>query len=321
MSTNKITTLDQLKLLANRVKAEDDALGARIDGVVSTVEGIVATGGEANVLNGVKVNGAALAITDKMVDLLIAAGEENGTISVNGAAVAITGLQALAYKAQISETDLDDALKASIAAKATAADLSALTVRVTTAEGKITEIQGDVESLQNAGYQTAAQVQTAIQTAIAATGHAHFEKADAVPAAENAEENVLYLVMNAKTQHYDIYALVGGKVELLDDTTVDLSAYSTTEQMNAAISAAVEALDIGDYAKAADLTGALGRIAALETSLGSYYTKEEMTTVLDPFATEEEAADIADARIAASTATDKEVSDALDELFTPAAGD
>lgn len=317
-TTSKITTLDQLKLLATRVKTEDDALGARIDGVVSTVEGIVATGGEANVLNGVKVNGTALAITDKMVDLLIAAGEENGTISVNGAAVAITGLQALAYKAKISEADLDDALLASIAAKATAADLSALTVRVTTLEGAVEEIQGDVESLQNAGYQTSAQVQTAIQTAIAASGHAHFEKVDAVPTAETAEENVLYLVMNTTTNHYDIYALVGESVELLDDTTVDLSAYSTTEQMNAAISAAVEALSIGDYAKAVDLTAALGRIATLETSLANYYTKDEAEA---KFTDETEAATIAQEQIAAAQASDAEVTAALDEVFTPATGE
>lgn len=317
-TTSKITTLDQLKLLATRVKTEDDALGARIDGVVSTVEGIVATGGEANVLNGIKVNGTALAITDKMVDLLIAAGEENGTISVNGAAVAITGLQALAYKAKISEADLDDALLASIAAKATAADLSALTVRVTTLEGAVEEIQGDVESLQNAGYQTSAQVQTAIQTAIAASGHAHFEKVDAVPTAETAEENVLYLVMNATTNHYDIYALVGTSVELLDDTTVDLSAYSTTEQMNAAISAAVEALSIGDYAKAVDLTAALGRIATLETSLANYYTKDEAEA---KFTDEAEVASIAQEQIAAAKAGDAEVTAALDEIFTPATGE
>ena len=314
-TNNKIITLDQLKLLATKVKTEDAALGARIDGVVSTVEGIVATGGEANVLNGVKVNGTALAITDKMVDLLIAAGTENGTISVNGATVAITGLQALAYKAKISESDLDDALLASIAAKATAADLSALTVRVTTLEGAVEEIQGDVESLQNAGYQTSAQVQTAIQTAIAASGHAHFEKVDAVPAVETAKENVLYLVMNTTTNHYDIYALVGASVERLDDTTVDLSAYSTTEQMNAAISAAVEALSIGDYAKAVDLTAALGRIATLETSLANYYTKDEAEA---KFTDEAEATAIAQAQIAATQAGDEEVSSALDEIFTPA---
>ena len=51
---------------------------------------------------------------------------------------------------------------------------------------------------------------------------------DAIPDVESAEENVLYLVMNEEPQHYDIYAKVGEEVELLDDTTVDLSAYSTT---------------------------------------------------------------------------------------------
>ena len=255
---SKIITLDQFKELAAKVKSEDDALGAQIEAVVSQVEDLVSTGGEANVLEGVKVNGQALAISDKMVDLLIAAGSENGTISVNGAAVAVAGLQALAYKAKVSETDLDEALLASIAAKATDADLDALTVRVTTAEGKIQEIKA-------AGYQTAEQVQTIVQQAISESGHAHFEKVDAVPDAESAEPNTMYLVMNEDTGHYDIYALIGESVELIDDTTVDLTAYSTTEQMNTAISEAVAALNIGDYAKAADLISAVSRISALET--------------------------------------------------------
>lgn len=315
MSTNKLTTLAHLQQLATIVKSEDDALGARIDAVVADVEGIVATGGEANVLEGVKVNGQALAITDKMVDILIAAGEEDGTISVNGAAVAITGLQALAYKAQISEADLDEALKASIAAKATDADLQALTVRVTTAEGTIEEIQGDIETLQNAGYQTSAQVEAAIQAAVAASGHAHFEKVDSVPTAETAEENVLYLVMNDTTGHYDIYALVSGEVELIDDTTVDMSNYSTTEQMNAAISAAVEALNIGDYAKASDLLAAIDRIAAVEAKFNDYYTKSEMDTKLEGYATDEEAAAAASAAVNSAIASDEDVTNMLNTVF------
>lgn len=321
MSTNKNITLEQLKLLANRVKSEDNALGAQIETVANKVDGLISTGGEANVLEGVKVNGNALAITDKMVDILIAAGEENGTLSVNGAAVAITGLQALAYKAKVSEADLDDALLASIAAKATAADLSALTVRVSDAEGKITEIQGDIESLQNAGYQTAAQVEAIAQAAVAASGHARFEIAESDPTAEGfvAEDNVMYLYMNDETGHYDIYAKAGGAIVLLDDTTVDLSAYSTTEQMNAAISAAVEALNIGDYAKAADLVAAVARITALEEKFASYYTKDEAEA---KFTDEAEAQTIAETAaseaVAAAQATDEEVSTMLDEVFTSA---
>lgn len=305
---NKLTTLEQLQLLATRVKAEDEVLAGQIAAVAADVEGLVATGGEANVLEGVKVNGAALDITDKMVDILIEAGSENGTISVNGAAVAVKGLQALAFKANISEADLDEALKASIAAKATQADLEALTVRVTNAEGAIEEIKG-------ANYQTGAQVEATVQAAIAASGHAHFEKVDAVPTAEEAQENILYMVMNETTGHYDIYALVSGSVELIDDTTVDLSNYSTTEQMNAAISGAIDALNIGQYAKAADLLAAVERIAAVENKFADYYTKSEMDEMLEGYATDEEAATAATDAIAAATASNEEVNAMLDTVF------
>lgn len=78
-------------------------------------------------------------------------------------------------------------------------------------------------------FQTSEQVVAAINTAISKSGHASFEKADSIPSAATAKENVLYLVMNAKTGHYDIYAKVGDKMELLDDTTVDLSGYVRKE--------------------------------------------------------------------------------------------
>lgn len=50
---------------------------------------------------------------------------------------------------------------------------------------------------------------------------------------DEAQDNVLYLVMNAATGYYDIYAKVGEEVVRLDDTTVDLSNYATIEQLNA----------------------------------------------------------------------------------------
>lgn len=84
---------------------------------------------------------------------------------------------------------------------------------------KVSEITND------SGFQTSTQVNTAISTAISKTGHASFKKVDTVPAASTAQENILYLVMNSSTGHYDIYAKVGTEVVLLDDTTVDLSNY------------------------------------------------------------------------------------------------
>ena len=351
--SNKLTTLAHLKSGLQQTKAyvdeKDLALSNRIDEVVADIEGLVTAGGEPNILEGVKVNGQALSIADKMVDILIASGEENGTISVNGAAVAITGLAGLAYKSEITEDELGEALKAAIAAKATQADLDLLTVRVS--------------NIETAGYQNAEQVQTAIQAAIAASGHAHFEEVDAVPAAEDAQENVMYLVMNDETGHYDIYAKVGDAVVLLDDTTVDLSAYAKTADVTAAINAAITGLNIDQYATDTELNAAIERIAAVEALFASYYTKAEVDALfanyytkaevdaelakkmnvadMGTYATDEEAAAEADAaeaaakahaeekataaetaakaytdeQLAAKTATDEEVNAMLGEVF------
>lgn len=104
---SKHTTLDQLKMLAQRTKTEIDAV-------------------ESKSLVGIKVNGTALAIADKMVNILIGTGATNGTLSVNGTDVVVKGLAALAYKAQVSESDLDAALTAVLAAKAAKADVDTL---------------------------------------------------------------------------------------------------------------------------------------------------------------------------------------------------
>ena len=69
------------------------------------------------------------------------------------------------------------------------------------------------------------RVKQTILAEISKSGHAKFQKVDAVPEATAAEENILYLVKNAGTNHYDIYAKIDGAMELLDDTTVDLSNY------------------------------------------------------------------------------------------------
>lgn len=125
----KLTRLAHLQSLATRVKGEIDAINGRIDDLVTA-------GGEPNVLNGVKVNGVALDIANKMVDILIATGATDGSISVAGVDVAVKGLAALAYKANVSEADLDAALKAVIDSKAAASDVTALTNVVNTLIGE-----------------------------------------------------------------------------------------------------------------------------------------------------------------------------------------
>lgn len=116
-NTEKLVKLAALKALAEKVN-DGFATQKEVEALSGRVDDLVVAGGEPNVLNGVKVNGVALAIAQKAVDILIATGSANGTLAVNGTDVAVKGLAALAYKAQVSEADLDAALAAVLAAKA-----------------------------------------------------------------------------------------------------------------------------------------------------------------------------------------------------------
>lgn len=95
--------------------------------------------------------------------------------------------------------------------------------------------------VEEQGYQTSEQVETLIQEAITDAELSHFEVTSIDPTREDfhAEANVFYLYLNQVTEHYDIYALVDGTVVLLDDTTVDLSDYPTTAEMEEAIQEAI----------------------------------------------------------------------------------
>lgn len=150
----KLARLKHLKQLAQKAKAESDAVATR----VKALENV---GAQANKIESIKVNGTAQTIdSDKSVNI--------------------------------------------------------------TVPTKTSQLNND------STFQTSAQVVAAINTAISKSGHASFQKVDAVPKADAAQENILYLVMNTTTKHYDIYAKIKGDgdsytMELLDDTTVDLS--------------------------------------------------------------------------------------------------
>lgn len=150
----KLARLKHLKRLAQKAKAESDAVATR-------VKSLEDAGAQANKIESIKVNGTAQTIDpDKSVNI---------TVST-----------------------------------------------------KTSQLNND------STFQTSAQVVAAINTAISKSGHASFQKVDAVPKADAAQENILYLVMNTTTKHYDIYAKIKGSsdsytMELLDDTTVDLS--------------------------------------------------------------------------------------------------
>ena len=66
---SKHTTLDQLKMLAQRSKTEIDKVDTKVTALSSRVDDLVTAGGEPNVIVGIQNNGTDLDITSKKVDI------------------------------------------------------------------------------------------------------------------------------------------------------------------------------------------------------------------------------------------------------------
>lgn len=268
----KLARLKHLKQLAQKAKAESDAVATR-------VKALEDGGAQANKIESIKVNGTAQTIDpDKSVNI--------------------------------------------------------------TVPTKTSQLNND------STFQTSAQVVAAINTAISKSGHASFQKVDAVPKADAAQENILYLVMNTTTKHYDIYAKIKGSsdsytMELLDDTTVDLSGkvdkvagkglstndYTTAEKTKLAgiaegankyVHPSYTAKTSGLYKVTVDATGHVSAVAAVTkgdiTALGipgQDTTYPEATTAKAGLMSAADKSKLDGMTIA----TDAEVSEMLTEVF------
>lgn len=268
----KLARLKHLKQLAQKAKAESDAVATR-------VKSLEDAGAQANKIESIKVNGTAQTIDpDKSVNI--------------------------------------------------------------TVPTKTSQLNND------STFQTSAQVVAAINTAISKSGHASFQKVDAVPKADAAQENILYLVMNTTTKHYDIYAKIKGSsdsytMELLDDTTVDLSGkvdkvagkglstndYTTAEKTKLAgiaegankyVRPSYTAKTSGLYKVTVDATGHVSAVAAVTkgdiTALGipgQDTTYPEATTAKAGLMSAADKSKLDGMTIA----TDAEVSEMLTEVF------
>lgn len=268
----KLARLKHLKQLAQKAKAESDAVATR-------VKSLEDAGAQANKIESIKVNGTAQTIDpDKSVNI--------------------------------------------------------------TVPTKTSQLNND------STFQTSAQVVAAINTAISKSGHASFQKVDAVPKADAAQENILYLVMNTTTKHYDIYAKIKGSsdsytMKLLDDTTVDLSGkvdkvagkglstndYTTAEKTKLAgiaegankyVHPSYTAKTSGLYKVTVDATGHVSAVAAVTkgdiTALGipgQDTTYPEATTAKAGLMSAADKSKLDGMTIA----TDAEVSEMLTEVF------
>ena len=94
---------------------------------------------------------------------------------------------------------------------------------------KVEALKALAERVNN-DFITKAEAQKQIKQEVAQAGHAKFEKVETLPEVADAQENVMYLLYNEKTKHYDIYAKIGESMEQLDDTTIDLSGYVAKEE-------------------------------------------------------------------------------------------
>lgn len=306
---NKIATLGTVKALAEKIKAgyaskEDlSALSERVDDLVTA-------GGEPNKLEGVKVNGAALAIADKMVDILIATGTGNGTLKVNNVDIKVAGLMALAYKAQVSQADLDSALAAVIAAKAEQSDLTALGAKVNTLIGadaskSVRTISAEEVAKIVAGAPESYDTLKELADWLAD----HETDAAAMNSAIQGNKSdiaALKTLIGSIPEDADATDIVGYIAEAIAD--LNIGSYATTAAMNAALANKVDKADgkglsTNDYttAEKSKLSGIAANATKVEASAtpGSIKINGAETAVVE-------------------IATEAEVSEMLDEIFAPA---
>lgn len=235
--TSKLTKLAALKALAQKVKSSY-ALQKDLTALSERVNDLVTAGGEPNKLEGIKVNGALLTLTDKIADILIQESTANGNISVNNVDVPIHGLAALAYKSEVSESDLAATLKAILDAKAKQADLDTLTG---TGEGSISKM---IDAAINK-FATDVTDDNVVNSYKELIDWVAAHGPEATQMASGISEN--------KTAIANLKTLVGTLPEGATSTTV--VAYITE---------AINALSIGDYAKTTEVT------AAINTALAAY---------------------------------------------------
>lgn len=281
---SKLISLQNLTTFADQMKLKY-AKQTALEALQTKVEQL--SGAQSNVLEGVKVNGTALTIADKMVDILIATGVDaegdpvNGAINVNGANIAVAGLQALAYKAQVSEADLDTALAAVLAAKASGADLTALTTRVTAAEGSITTLNADATVEGSVKQQVAAAVAQIVS--------------DAPEAYDTLKEIADWISTHASDATAMNTQINANKNNIASLTTLigSLPEGATTTTVIEYIAEAIAAIGIGDYAKTTEVT------SAISTALAGYYTKTEVDNKLTGYVKTSDIETVTDAEITA----------------------
>lgn len=254
------TTLNYFKTKLDQIYATDAELQAvadDLDSLESTVEGIVSTGGEANVLEAVKINGNAQTITNKAVDISVGTGTANGTIAIAGSDVAVKGLGSAAYTASTAYDAAGAANTALNSAKSYADGLAsnydasgaAAAVLGTSSDSASTmTVYGVKAAVDALSESVGGDVATQISTAIGGL--------DSSTAATNGS------VLTGIT-------ITDGKITAKTEKALGTAATANTTDFDAAGAADTVLGTASDTAGAATVYGALASISALETKVGN----------------------------------------------------
>lgn len=132
--------------------------------------------------------------------------------------------------------------------------------------------KGEGDTQASGLYKLISDTEAALRSEITSIPKFAIEVVESLPV-DNISETTVYLVLEKPDSAGDLYTeyiYVNGHWENLGKQTVDLSGYATTEQMNAAISAAIADLRIGDYYKKTEV----------DNLLDAYVTSESLTNTL-----------------------------------------
>ena len=177
---------------------------------------------------------------------------------------------------KLESSDLADYAKtADVVSKTTyASDKQAIDSSIEALETKVgNKAEGDTQA--SGLYKLISDTEAALRSEITAIPKFAIEVVETLPV-DNISGTTVYLVLEKPGSTGDLYTeyiYVNGAWENLGKQTVDLSSYSTTEQMNTAISTAIADLKIGDYYKKTEVNDLLG----------AYVTSENLTNTLTDY--------------------------------------
>lgn len=217
-----------------------DDLVTKINNTATKVEEIATVGGEPNIIEVVKRNGVALTVTDKSVNVIV----PTKTSDLDNDAGYINDVSDKADKATtIAGYGITDA---KINGQNITLGSNTLTIPTNNnqlSNGAGYQTSAQVESAITArGYQTKSQVNTLIADAIGDITGISYNVVQILPT--TGQPGVIYLVSNSGSNpnSYDEYIYVNDKFEKIGTTDVDLSGYLLEADLVAITNAEIDTI-------------------------------------------------------------------------------